>query len=132
MTHFDFISGLDPFDQLVDVSRMFVTKMHEVLIHDVDCFNIAAQSPIAQFVNPNFTDANSYAAPESLLWQLDLSRFLAPEDEAIAERRAACGNEKDPAKLVDVRASAGHPNVAGAVHFHAAIVPALRQLGVIP
>jgi lysophospholipase L1-like esterase len=83
------------------------------------------------FISPGFTDANSVFVPgTSLLWGLDLDDDMNPQDPAAAARRPLCDSaHSGPAELLDrelcYRASAGHPNVQGAVQFCKQILAAL-------
>ncbi len=82
----------------------------------------AADSRIT-FVPTGFTDANAIFVPgTSLLWNLDLDDGLGPQDPVAADRHAQCdlahgGPLNAFAREFCYRASAGHPNVAGARQF---------------
>jgi hypothetical protein len=83
------------------------------------------------FVPSGFTDANSVFVPgTSLLWGLDLDDGLSPQDPVAAARRPLCDiAHPDPLQALDrelcYRASAGHPNVQGAIQFSQQILAAL-------
>lgn len=79
--------------------------------------NVGAQRAI--FVDSGFSEANAAYGPSPFLWDLDLDDFLAPEDEVAAPRRVACDASPKNIfeKLECYRASAGHPNVAGAARI---------------
>lgn len=81
------------------------------------------------YVDADFQEANAVFAPESLLWGVGtnpIDRF-PPLDEVIPLRTAACAEANLPAPrcFACIRASAGHPNVAGSTRIferlHAAI-----------
>jgi hypothetical protein len=80
------------------------------------------------FVPSGFTDMNAVFAPASLLWGLD--RLLDPVDPVAAQRRPQCDLAFPPVDILHreqcYRASAGHPNVAGAVQYKNQILAALR------
>jgi lysophospholipase L1-like esterase len=83
------------------------------------------------FVPSGFTDANSVFVPgTSLLWGLDLDDDMNPQDPAAAARHPLCdtahsGPSEVLARELCYRASAGHPNVQGAVQFSNQILAAL-------
>jgi lysophospholipase L1-like esterase len=76
-----------------------------------------------KFVPSGFTDANAAFVPgTSLLWGLTLDDDLDPQDPVAAARHQQCDlAHPDPLQLLErekcYRASAGHPNVQGAVQF---------------
>lgn len=82
-----------------------------------------------RFVPSGFTDANSVFVPgSSLLW--GLNRDLSPQDPVAAVRHPLCDiAHPGPLQNLDrelcYRASAGHPNVEGAVQFSKQILSAL-------
>jgi hypothetical protein len=89
-----------------------------------------AKDPRAAFVPSGFTDDNSVFVPgTSLLWGLDLDDGLSPLDPVAAQRRPLCDLAHPPIEVLEreqcYRASAGHPNVQGAVQFSQQI---LKQL----
>jgi lysophospholipase L1-like esterase len=90
-----------------------------------------AGDPRITFVPSGFTDANSVFVPgTSLLWGLDLGDDLDPQDPVAAARRPLCNAAFPVAgQVLDrercYRASAGHPNVQGAVQFSKQILSAL-------
>jgi len=80
--------------------------------------------PRFTFVTNGFTDANSAFAPDPLLFGLNLGPGgeLAPEDPMAGDRRPMCDQSLPGIlKLLDreacYRASAGHPNPAGAARY---------------
>jgi hypothetical protein len=93
-----------------------------------------AGDPRITFVPSGFTDANSVFVPNtSLLWGLTLTEGLDPQDPVAASRHPVCNTAyPDPVQVLDreicYRASAGHPNVQGAVQFSKQIMAALRGI----
>jgi hypothetical protein len=82
------------------------------------------------FIDPGFTDANSVFAPNAFLWGLnDDPPDFSPQDEVVAERHAACDIAFNEIDIVHreqcYRASAGHPNQAGARQYASQILAAL-------
>jgi lysophospholipase L1-like esterase len=83
------------------------------------------------FVPSGFTDDNSVFVPNtSLLWGLNLNDDLDPQDPVAAARHPLCdAAHPDPLEALDrelcYRASAGHPNVEGAVQFSKQVLAAL-------
>jgi len=92
---------------------------------------VDANDPRITFVSSGFTDANSAFVPgTSLLWGLTLDDDLSPQDPVAAARHPLCDiAHPDPSQILDrelcYRASAGHPNVQGAVQFSKQILAAL-------
>jgi hypothetical protein len=90
-----------------------------------------AGDPRIAFVPSGFTDANSVFVPgTSWLWGLDLDDEMDPQDPVAAARRPLCdAAHPDPLQIADretcYRASAGHPNIQGAVQFSRQILAAL-------
>jgi lysophospholipase L1-like esterase len=89
-----------------------------------------AGDPRVTFVPSGFTDANSVFVPgTSLLWGLNLTDDLDPLDPVAATRHPLCDIAFAPIQILDrekcYRASAGHPNVEGAVQFSKQILAAL-------
>ena len=83
--------------------------------------------PRIKFVPSGFTAANAMFAGEAFLWGLD--HDLNPEDPIAAERKPQC-DLAFPAtnvvrRLTCHRASAGHPNPAGAVQYKNRILAAM-------
>jgi lysophospholipase L1-like esterase len=93
-----------------------------------------AGDPRITFVPSGFTDANSAFVPNtSLLWSLTLTDDLAPQDPVAPSRHPLCeAAYPNPVQVLDreicYRASAGHPNVQGAVQFSKQIMGALRGI----
>jgi len=87
--------------------------------------------PRVRFVASGFTEDNAIFVPNtSLLWGLDLDHGLEPLDPVAAQRRPLCdiahsGPLEILAREQCYRASAGHPNVAGARKFGSQIIAAL-------
>src|SRR5438132_903181 len=80
------------------------------------------------FADAGFTEKNAVFAAAPLLWGVKMD--FSPQDEVIGDRHTAC-NVAYPLPLAVVereacyRASAGHPNVAGAQQFAQAILASL-------
>jgi lysophospholipase L1-like esterase len=90
----------------------------------VDGANQELNGDTCVFVKLPFTEENAMWAPQSLLWEL--SALLEPEDEVAGARSAVC--EKIYGDVVHipqwiqcVRASTGHPDVAGAARIAQAL-----------
>ncbi len=83
------------------------------------------------FVPSGFTDANSAFVPgTSLLWGLDLDDGLSPLDPVAAARHPLCdaahpGVAEVLMRQLCYRASAGHPNVAGAAQYSRQVLAVL-------
>ena len=80
------------------------------------------------FVDPGFTERNAVFATAPLLWGVKAD--FSAQDEVIPDRHVACNVAyPQPIDIVDreacYRASAGHPNVAGAQQFAVAILASL-------
>jgi hypothetical protein len=92
-----------------------------------------AGDPRIAFVPSGFTDANAvFVRGSSLLWGLELTDKLDPQDPVAGKRHPLCDAAyPDPLQVLDreicYRASAGHPNVEGAVQFSKQI---LANLGI--
>lgn len=92
---------------------------------------VAEAGPTAVFVPSGFTDDNSvFVLGTSLLWGLDLDDDLSPEDPVAGARRPLCAAaHADPLQLPErelcFRASAGHPNIQGAVQYSKQILAAI-------
>lgn len=82
-----------------------------------------------RFADPVFTEQNAVMATDPLLWGLGLVIGMPPEDEVVDARRAACDVAIPAFDVIRreqcYRASAGHPNVAGARRYADAVVQAL-------
>lgn len=90
-----------------------------------------AGDPRIIFVPSGFTDANAVFVPgTSLLWGLDLDDDMNPQDPVAAARHPLCdaahpGVLEIPEREQCYRASAGHPNVQGAIQFSKQILGSL-------
>jgi lysophospholipase L1-like esterase len=84
-----------------------------------------------RFIPTGFTDANAvFVRGTSLLWGLDLDDNLGPQDPVAAVRHPLCDiAHPGPLEILHreqcYRASAGHPNVDGAIQFARQILTAL-------
>jgi hypothetical protein len=89
-----------------------------------------ANDPRITFVPSGFTDANSAFVPATtLLWGLNVD--LSPQDPVAGPRRPQCDAAfPNPTQFFERekchRASAGHPNVAGAIQFKNQVLAALK------
>ncbi len=120
-----------PSQHLQLLSQTFANRINGMLRGDVRQFNNDVGQQLAAFADPRFNAANAYAAPGSLLWELDLGNPLtlgAATDDAVAARRAARGGSFGPEDFSAERCSAGHPNRAGARRYHEAVCRALERL----
>jgi hypothetical protein len=81
------------------------------------------------YVDAGFTNANSVFAPAKLLWGIEDDPAFSPEDEVAAARHVSCDAAIDPLLILEreqcYRASAGHPDQAGAKQFAKQILAAL-------
>src|SRR6266851_1624130 len=117
----------DFLDPVVDRCRQFFANSTAELLRAI----ADARDPRIRFVPSGFTDANAIFVPDtSLLWGLDLDDGLSPEDPVADTRRPLCdvahpGPLEVFAREQCYRASAGHPNVAGAEQFKKQIMGAL-------
>jgi hypothetical protein len=119
----------------VDHSTIFLNDSSALLQQDVNSINqlppgpILGAGPIAAFASPAFSDANSYAAPSSLLWLVPVPP--GPVDEVYSQRGTMCqhlpagdGNYSTGTCPV---ASMGHPNVKGAQQYAMGVETQLQQ-----
>jgi hypothetical protein len=112
----DFIDEADIIDPVIDRCEEFFadsTAQLQSAIAD-------ANDPRIVFVPSGFTEDNAVFAGTPLLFGLD--DRLNPQDPGAAQRHAQCDiTHSQPLDLVAreqcYRASAGHPNVAGAVKY---------------
>lgn len=79
------------------------------------------------FVSTGFNEANALFTDNSLLF--GFGPDLAPQDEVIAQRTAACNRQYSPfdpaSRVMCYHASVGHPNVAGSLALSTAIAKTL-------
>ncbi|HUE86263.1 MAG TPA: hypothetical protein VMO26_09310 [Vicinamibacterales bacterium] len=115
------------FDLVVERCLLFWTESTLALQQAVDEVNRETSDPRVVFVDPGYTEENAVFASDPWLWGLNSD--FTPQDEVVAERRGAC-NAAIPghdglAREQCYRASAGHPNVAGARKYADAIFHAM-------
>jgi hypothetical protein len=114
---------------LVDHCLRFWTLSREKMKDAVAQSNTAVGKTQSVFVDPGFTEANAVFAPAALLWGVgtDPLQAFPPLDEVSANRIPAClANVADPLNCFTCcRASAGHPNVAGAAQIAAKLLQSL-------
>jgi hypothetical protein len=90
------------------------------------------RDPRISFVSSAFTDENAIFVPgTTCLFGLDIDELLSPEDPVANERKVQCdiahGDPLDlPARELCYRASAGHPNQAGAIKYKTQILAAFQ------
>jgi hypothetical protein len=90
-----------------------------------------SNDPRIKFVPTGFTDDNAvFVRNTSLLWGLDITDDMNPQDPIATSRRPLCDiAHSDPSQFLDreicYRASAGHPNVQGAVQYSKQILALL-------
>jgi hypothetical protein len=81
------------------------------------------------YVDAGFTAANSVFAPNALLWGLNDDLELSPVDAVVDQRHRSCDAAFEEIQVLEreqcYRASAGHPNPAGARQFANQILAAL-------
>jgi lysophospholipase L1-like esterase len=94
--------------------------------------NVALPAPRVALADPGFTEDNAVFAGAPWLFGLSNDIAMSPQDEVAVERQAAC-NAAIPAsdwgaRQQCYRASAGHPNAAGARQYANAILAALGPI----
>ncbi|HWF05089.1 MAG TPA: hypothetical protein VHA06_15475, partial [Candidatus Angelobacter sp.] len=95
----------------------------------VEQVNRAAGERRAVFVDSGMDETNAAYAPQSLVWELDLSDPDKAPDEVADERMAAC-ELVGPGELQKhqcLLSAAGHPNVAGAARMAERCISALAR-----
>jgi len=116
-------------DPIIDRCEQFFADSTRHLQAAVAEANAQANDARIRFVPSGFTEANAVFVPAtSLLWGVDA--LLNPEDPVAAQRRPQCDTTfPGPLEFLQReqchRASAGHPNVAGAVQYKNQILAAL-------
>jgi hypothetical protein len=94
----------------------------------VESVNREGRAARAIFVDSGMREANAAYAPQSLLWELDLSDPERAPDEAAEARQAAAELvATGPLQMRQCQlSSAGHPNVAGAAGMAQQCIEALK------
>jgi hypothetical protein len=120
------VSELVP--QVVQNCLTFWNRSDAALQAAVDGANARLGRDVCVFVKLPFSEVNALWAPQSLLWEM--TPLLEPEDEVSDPRGKACevlyGDVVHiPQWIFCVRASVGHPNVAGAAKIADALSAAL-------
>ena len=91
--------------------------------------NAELAAPRISLADPGFTEDNAVFAGAPWLFGLANDPLLSPQDEVVEERRIACDvafpPDEWPARLGCYRASAGHPNIAGARRYADAVLRVL-------
>ncbi|HYL37399.1 MAG TPA: hypothetical protein VEV17_15905 [Bryobacteraceae bacterium] len=119
---------LDFINPVLNRCKAFFKDSTEQLQRAID----DADDPRITFVPSGFTDANSVFVPgTSLLWGLDLDDDMNAEDPVAAARHPLCDAAHPdvteiPQRELCYRASAGHPNVQGAIQYSSRILAALK------
>jgi hypothetical protein len=102
----------------------FWTESSMHLQHAVTSCNAAAGGTRVRYAAVPFTVDNAVFADDP--WLFGLNGDFSPQDEVAPERHVACNLNIDPfdvfAREGCYRASAGHPNVQGAVAYAQTIV----------
>jgi lysophospholipase L1-like esterase len=120
-----FLEEANRFDPIFDRCERFFDNSNAQLRSAV----ADANDPRIAFVPSGFTEDNAVFVPgTALLWGLDDK--LNPQDHVVDERRAQCKlTFGSPTEILHreqcFRASAGHPNPAGAVQFKSQLLAAL-------
>jgi lysophospholipase L1-like esterase len=122
-----FVAHLDLVNPVVDRCEQFFAESSASLQSAV----ADAGDPRIAFVASGFTDDNAVFVPgTSFLWGLD--EFLNPEDPVAGQRRPQCNQVFDD--ILEIaqreecyRASAGHPNIAGARQYASQILNAVAH-----
>lgn len=114
---------------LVAKCMQFWTQSSAALRRAAADVNVTAAQGRILFADPGFSERNAVFADEPWLFGLNNDPPFSPQDEVVNERRKACNAAFPPAEFPSreqcYRASAGHPNAAGAAQYAAAISAAL-------
>jgi hypothetical protein len=113
----------------VDHSTILVNDSSMLLQQNVNSINQLGAGTVAAFASVPFTDANSYAAPQSWLWLVPTP--ATAQDEVFAQRGTLCqhlpaGDTNYNGATCPI-ASMGHPNVTGAQQYALAVERQLQQ-----
>jgi hypothetical protein len=115
------------FDKIVALCMQFWSESSVALQHAVQACNAAGGAPRVKYAAAPFTIDNAVFAGQP--WLFGLSREFDPQDEVVRERHTACNLNIDAGDLFGrencYRASAGHPNAAGAVAYATSIIAQL-------
>lgn len=110
---------------LARCSQFFIESASELARAVTD-----AGDPRITFVPSGYTDANAVFASAPLLWGLDLTEDLGPQDPVAMARQPLCDSAYPGAlnvlqRELCYRASAGHPNVQGAMQLSKQVLKAV-------
>lgn len=115
------------FRKIVALCMQFWTESSVRLQQAVTACNAAVGGARVRYAAVPFTVGNAVFASDP--WLFGLNGDFSAQDEVVAERHAACNLNIDPFDLFGregcYRASAGHPNVRGAVAYAQTIVAAV-------
>jgi hypothetical protein len=111
------------FDKIVALCTQFTSESTTYLQQAVHSQNDSR----VVFVHSGFAPENAVFASNP--WLFGVNADLSPQDEVIPARHAACDATYPPIDALDreacYRASAGHPNAAGAAQFATVVTAAL-------
>jgi hypothetical protein len=118
-------------DAVIDHCQQFFQESTENIKRAIA---MAGDSRIV-FAESGFTNANAVFAPESFLFGLRNDGTLSPEDPVALPRHDSCDVAFTAVQILEreqcYRASAGHPNQAGAEQYKRQILRTLATLGVM-
>ncbi len=125
-------AGLEPLagsNIVVTKCMQFWRESTQAIVRAAAEANAALPAPRIVVADPGFGEDNAVFAGHPWLFGLANDVAMSPQDEVVVERRAACDvaipAHDWAARQQCYRASAGHPNVAGAQRYAAAILAAL-------
>jgi hypothetical protein len=119
-------------DAIMARSMLFCERSHRHMRAVID--ELILMSPVLMdrlaFADPGFQPENAMFAPEPLLYGINAD--LTAQDPLAAGRAAACAEFGDRLETLEKlgcpRASAGHPNPAGAARYADAVLMQVRHL----
>jgi hypothetical protein len=120
----DLIDDNIVYERIVSNCELFSAESTKALQGAVDAANARTPGRVA-LAAPLFTDDNAALAPGA--WLFGINDDLSPQDPVAAARHGSCDKCTDDLFRREqcYRASCGHPNVAGAQQFAAAILAAI-------
>ncbi|MDX2137255.1 MAG: SGNH/GDSL hydrolase family protein [Chloroflexota bacterium] len=119
-------------DAVMARSTLFCERSHQQMRTCID--EMISLSPVLvdrlAFADPGFVAENAMFAPEALLYGINAD--LSAQDPLAEGRAAACAEFGDRLEALEKlgcpRASAGHPNAAGAARYAESIMAQMRYL----